>query len=130
MAKRKPAEPPAEAAHSDQHSAANGQAEVPVTNGSGRKPPVHEARIGRLRIVIWENQSPKEGVWHSLSLTRSYRDNSDPPQWKQSNSLGREDLLPAAELLRLAYLHIATLTGSTPFGHSKTAAPQNDDCPL
>lgn len=93
-----------------------------------RTPPAHECRIGRLKVTVWANHSEKEGVWYSVNLTRSYRDGEG--NWKQATSLGRDDLLPAGELLRLAYLWIAqqkgTNLGGPVTGDTATPPPPSD----
>lgn len=77
--------------------------------GSGsRQPPAATLIAGRLRVVIWENES-KEGKWYSFTLTRSYKDNKG--NWQQAATLGRDDALAASELLRLAYHKIIELSG-------------------
>lgn len=113
--------PPASAEKAPANGGHNGN------NGGGRKPPVFECRIGRIRGIIWSNQNPTEGTWYSVNITRSYRDNSNPPQWKQSNSYGRDDLLVVAEVCRICFLEIARLSGSTPYGMTPEA---KDDCPV
>lgn len=75
----------------------------------GRKPPVHECRIGRIRGVVWENDS-KDGKWFSVNITRSYKDGEN--NWKQATSFGRDDLLVVAEVSRLCFLFIAQAAGS------------------
>lgn len=76
--------------------------------GGSRQPPAATLIAGRLRVVIWENES-KEGKWHSLTLTRSYKDSKG--NWQQAATLSRDDTLAAAELLRLAYHKILELSG-------------------
>jgi hypothetical protein len=71
-----------------------------AVRGEGPKTPVHTIRIGRLWCRIWGNRHPDQGVWYSVRITRSYRDASG---WKSSDSMGRDDLLPQAELCRLAF---------------------------
>ena len=78
-------------------------------NGSGsRQPPAATLMAGRLRVVIWENES-KEGKWYSMTLTRSYKDGKG--NWQQAATLGRDDALAASELLRLAYHKMLELSG-------------------
>lgn len=111
------------------HAAAEAQPEQ-QPQGTGRTPPVHECRVGRIRGVVWRNEG-KEGVWFSVNLTRSYRDNSDPPQWKQSTSLGRDDLLVAAEVLRLCWLWIASQNGTNVnTGPNEPQQPTEDPIPI
>jgi hypothetical protein len=61
--------------------------------------PVHKIRNGVLQVTIWRNQSEK-GSWYSVIPARSYKQGDD--MWKETDSLGREDLLPMAKLLDLA----------------------------
>ena len=85
------------------------QQDEPNDNGGGsRQPPAATLMAGRLRVVIWENES-KEGKWFSMTLTRSYKDSKG--NWQQATTLGRDDALTASELLRLAYHKIIELSG-------------------
>lgn len=52
------------------------------------KRPVHEVRLGRIKAVIWENET-KDGIRHNIGLSRIYKDGG---QWKDSTSFGRDDL--------------------------------------
>jgi len=61
--------------------------------------PAHKIRNGVLQVTIWRNHSEK-GNWYSVIPTRSYKQGDD--MWKETDSLGREDLLPMAKLLDLA----------------------------
>jgi hypothetical protein len=61
--------------------------------------PAHKIRSGVLQVTIWRNLSEK-GTWYSVIPTRSYKQGDD--MWKETDSLGREDLLPMAKLLDLA----------------------------
>lgn len=72
----------------------------PEHRTEGRKP-ARTFRIGRLWCNIWENHHPETGTWYSVSLTRSYRDKEN--QWQTSANLGKDDLLAAAELYRMAF---------------------------
>ncbi|MBX9580246.1 MAG: hypothetical protein K2X87_08050 [Gemmataceae bacterium] len=62
----------------------------------GRKPPVAEFRVGRIKVAVWENHSPDTGAWYSFTLTRSYKVGDT---WKTASSLGVDDLLVAAMIL-------------------------------
>jgi hypothetical protein len=62
--------------------------------------PAHKIRIGALQATIWRNSSDK-GPWYSVQLTRSYK--ADDDEWRETDSLGYDDLLPAAKLLDLAH---------------------------
>ena len=52
------------------------------------KPPVHEIRVGRIKAVIWENET-QQGTRHNVSFARIYKDGE---VWKDSTSFGRDDL--------------------------------------
>jgi hypothetical protein len=53
--------------------------------------PAHKIRSGVLQVTIWRNHSEK-GNWYSVIPSRSYRNGEDA--WKETDSLGFEDLLP------------------------------------
>lgn len=74
-------------------------------NGGARVPPVHSVQCGRIRGVVWRNTG-SDGEWFSVSVTRSYKDNSDPPQWRQAATFGRDDLLIVAEVTRALWAWI------------------------
>jgi hypothetical protein len=61
--------------------------------------PAHKIRRGVLQVTIWRNTSDK-GTWYSVIPSRSYKNGDD--MWKESDSLGFDDLLPMAKLLDLA----------------------------
>jgi hypothetical protein len=66
--------------------------------------PAHKIRISNLSVTIWRNSSDK-GVWYSVNPSRSYKKGDET--WKETDSLGMDDLLPMAELLRQAFAWIA-----------------------
>ena len=62
-----------------------------ATSKSKAKPankPVHEIRLGRIKAVIWENDTA-QGTRHNVTISRIYNDGN---QWKDSSSFGRDDL--------------------------------------
>jgi hypothetical protein len=61
--------------------------------------PAHKIRNGVLQVTIWRNNGEK-GPWYSVIPTRSYKQGDD--MWKETDSLGSEDLLAMAKLLDLA----------------------------
>lgn len=67
------------------------------------KQPAHKIRDGVLQVTIWRNTSDK-GTWYSVVPTRSYK--PDDGAWQETDSLGGDDCLPMAELLREAYAWI------------------------
>jgi hypothetical protein len=65
--------------------------------------PAHKISDGLLRVTIWRNTGEK-GAWYSVVPSRGYKpDNGD---WQETESLGGDDCLAMAELLREAYAWI------------------------
>ena len=65
--------------------------------------PVHELRYGRIKAVIWKNEGA-DGNGHSMSIVvfRIYKDpNTDV--WRETHSLGRDDLLVASKVMEDAF---------------------------
>ncbi|MFO0845321.1 MAG: hypothetical protein U0797_23545 [Gemmataceae bacterium] len=79
-------------------------APVEARQGEGRERPAHEVRIGRIKAVIWANQTDN-GLRHNVTLRRIFkRDGSS--QWESSDSFGRDDLPAVMEVTRQAWLWI------------------------
>ena len=66
--------------------------------------PWAELKSGALKAVIWENQGDQNRAFFSTSLVRLYQDAEK--RWKESHSLGRDELLRAANLLTRAFEQI------------------------
>lgn len=66
--------------------------------------PAHKIRIGTVSAIIWRNPAEK-GPWYSVQLQRSYKNGDD--EWRQTDSLGFDDILTAAKLLDQAHSWIA-----------------------
>ena len=62
--------------------------------------PAHKIRNGVLQVTIWRNTGDK-GNWYSVVPSRSYRQGDDA--WKETDSLGFDDLLAMAKLLNQAH---------------------------
>ena len=60
--------------------------------------PVHVIRHGRVKIAIWQNETDA-GPRHNATVSRIYKDGDE---WKETSSLGRDDLLQAARVLQQA----------------------------
>jgi hypothetical protein len=76
-------------------------------NGSAapaKEKPIHEVRIGRVKAVIWANQT-ENGTRHNVTLRRIFKRDSNA-QWEQSDSFGRDDLPLVMEVSRQAWLWI------------------------
>ena len=65
--------------------------------------PVHEIRLGRVRVAVWENQSVA-GPFHSVTLSRLYKDEAG--KWADSASFDRDDLPLLAKLADQAHTWI------------------------
>jgi hypothetical protein len=65
--------------------------------------PAHKIRIGVLQVTIWRNQSEK-GTWYSVNAARSYKQGDET--WKETDSLGFDDLLTMAKLFDQAHTWI------------------------
>lgn len=64
--------------------------------------PAHKIRTGVLQVTIWRNHGER-GPWYSVIPSRGYkRDDS----WKETDSLGTDDLLTMAKLLDQAHTWI------------------------
>ena len=68
--------------------------------------PAFKLRISNLTVVIWRNYSSEKGTtWYSVNVSRSYKNGDD--LWKETDSLGFDDLLTMAKLLDDAHSWIA-----------------------
>ncbi len=65
--------------------------------------PAHKIRIGALQATIWRNKS-ENGTWYSVVPSRSYKQGDD--EWRETDSLGYDDLLSMSKLLDLAHTWI------------------------
>jgi hypothetical protein len=66
--------------------------------------PAHKIRISNLSATIWRNSSDK-GVWYSVNPSRSYKKGDET--WKETDSLGFDDLMTMAKLLDQAHTWIS-----------------------
>ena len=65
--------------------------------------PAHKLRIGVLQATIWRNISDK-GTWYSVTPSRSYKQGDET--WRETDSLGFDDILAMAKLLDQAHTWI------------------------
>ena len=70
---------------------------------NGKEKPAHEIRMGRIKAVIWGNETEGGGFRHNLQLRRIYKDGEE---WKQSDSFGRDDLPLVAKVADMAHTWI------------------------
>jgi hypothetical protein len=68
--------------------------------------PAHKLRVGVLQVTIWRNTSEK-GNWYSVIPSRSYKNGDET--WKETDSLGFDDLLTMAKLFDQAHSFIDSL---------------------
>ncbi len=55
---------------------------------SKQNPPVHEVRLGRIKGLVWANET-RNGVRHSVTISRLYKDDDS---WQETSSFDRDDL--------------------------------------
>jgi hypothetical protein len=53
-----------------------------------KQPPVHQVRFGRIKGVVWENET-RNGTRSSVTISRLYKDED---QWRETSSFDRDDL--------------------------------------
>ncbi len=67
--------------------------------------PIETKRAGAVKATIWENQNDKNQIYHSVVISRTYRD--DEGDWKETSQLFT-DHLPLAQLISsqaFAFIH-------------------------
>jgi len=94
-----------------------------VVRNMEKQKPIHTIRFGRIKIVIWANQSPN-GPWYNVRACRVYKD--DRGEWQQSDSFGRDDLPLVCKALDQAHTWIyerprSSENGQDPVGRSDVA---------
>ena len=75
-------------------------------SGETAKPPVFKLRDGVLNVAAWERVNSDGKAFYNVTFERRY--NKDG-KWSSTQSLGEDDLLTMAELLRQAYQEIKNL---------------------
>lgn len=75
------------------------------TAGPGNKP-VHTVRHRSIKAAIWKNET-SNGPMYNVTVVRSYRD--DNGDWKDSQSIGYDDLMNVAALMYEAHAYISSL---------------------
>jgi hypothetical protein len=61
--------------------------------------PAHKLRNGVLQVTIWRNFGDN-GTWYSVIPSRGYKKGDE---WKETDSLNADDLLPMAKLIDQAH---------------------------
>jgi hypothetical protein len=93
---------PKRSQHPDAAQAANEAANA--EGAAAKSGPAHELRLGRIKAVIWANQS-EGGTRYNVTLRRIFK-REGGPGWEQSDSFGRDDLPAVMEVSRQAWLWI------------------------
>ena len=75
------------------------------TAGTGNKP-VHTVRHRSIKAAIWKNET-SNGPMYNVTVVRSYRD--DNGDWKDTQSIGYDDLMNVAALMYEAHAYISSL---------------------
>ncbi len=52
------------------------------------KPPIQEVRIGRIKGLVWENET-RNGARCSVTIVRLYKEGDE---WRETTSFDRDDL--------------------------------------
>lgn len=76
-----------------------------LATNSGNKP-VHTVRHRSLKATIWKNET-STGPMYNVIVLRSYREEGG--EWKDSPSIGYDDLMNVAALMYEAHAHISGL---------------------
>jgi hypothetical protein len=77
-----------------------------ATSAAPSNRPVHTLRHRRLKVVIWRNDT-KKGPMFNVTIVRSYRDGNG--EWKDSQSVGYDDLMNVAGLMHEAHAFISSV---------------------
>ena len=80
------------------------QQQRPATDGANK--PVHTVRHRSIKATIWKNET-SNGPMYNVTVVRSYRDDND--EWKDSHSIGYDDLMNVAALMYEAHDYISGL---------------------
>jgi len=69
--------------------------------------PVHTLRHRSLKVAIWRNETDK-GPMFNVNIVRSWRD-KESGEWKDTQSIGYDDLMNVAALMYEAHAFISSL---------------------
>ena len=65
--------------------------------------PIHEMRLGSIRVTIWQNESNDGSAWYRASITRRYKNGNE---WADTTSFSRDDLPVVGQAAAMAYAWI------------------------
>jgi hypothetical protein len=72
----------------------------------GTNKPIHTVRHRSIKATIWKNQTTI-GPMYNVTVVRSYREEGGG--WKDSHSIGYDDLMNVAALMYEAHAYISAL---------------------
>ena len=84
----------------------NGSDNNAASSGGNGNRPVHTLRHRSIKAAVWRNDTEK-GPMFNVTIVRSFRDDSG--QWRDSHSIGYDDLMNVAALMYEAHAHISQL---------------------
>ena len=91
------------------HTRRRTSAKTETQDKTAAKPPVAQETFGRVKCVIWGNDTQSSGTMYSVQFSRLYKPENNP-NWQESNSFNEgNDLLALAEAARWAYHEIRFL---------------------
>jgi hypothetical protein len=80
------------------------QQQQPVADSANK--PVHTVRHRSIKGTIWKNET-SNGPMYNVIVVRSYR--QDNGEWKDTHSIGYDDLMNVAALMYEAHAYISSL---------------------
>ena len=72
----------------------------------GANKPVHTVRHRSIKATIWRNET-SNGPMYNVTVSRAFRDEGG--EWKDSHSIGYDDLMNVAALMYEAHAYISEL---------------------
>ena len=69
----------------------------------GKNQPAHEITLGKIKVTIWANKTEDHDVWFNVAVSRLYKNGS---AWKETTTLGHDDLPVAIKAMDMAYTWI------------------------
>jgi hypothetical protein len=84
--------------------------------GNGGNKPIHSVRHRNIKATIWKNETAN-GPMYNVNVVRAYRDDSG--EWKDSHSIGYDDLMNVAALMYEAHAYLSELRAKEYAGRSQ-----------
>ena len=93
-----------------------------TASGANGNKPVHSVRHRSIKATIWKNETAN-GPMYNVTVLRSYKD--DNGEWKDSHSIGYDDLMNVAALMYEAHAYISELRTKDNGPRSQAAQRRN-----